>query len=145
MSLRSTFAVAGLLAVALTVSAADATNQAAATPAAKTESTNDLFAGALVAKGKNVEVRRSRLDHEVITFKSSAAARGQNIAPEQTVMVEQQILQRLIQIQLLLPKATEADKTKGTDTANKRFEEIKKRAGTEEALARQLKLVNMSE
>jgi peptidyl-prolyl cis-trans isomerase C len=145
MSIRSTLALAGLLACALTVSAADATNQAEAKPAVAAAAKPDLFPDAMVATGKNVEVRRSRLDHEVITFKASAAARGQNIPPEQTIMVEQQILQRLLQIQVLLPKATDADKAKGKEVADKRFEEIKKRAGTEEAMSRQLKLVGMSE
>jgi parvulin-like peptidyl-prolyl isomerase len=115
---------------------------AAAKPADKL---TELFGDAVVAKGKGVEVKRSQLDSALISIKSAAAARGQPMAPEQMRMLEQQVLQRLIQIQLLLDKATEADKAKGKETAEKRFATILKRAGSDEALNRQLKSVGMTE
>ena len=101
----------------------------------------DLFGNTVVAKGKGVEVKRSQLDDEVIRIKAQAAARGQNIPPEQMAMMEQQMLEQLIQVQLLQAKATEADKAAGKALAEKRFEEAKTKLGSEEALNRQLKLM----
>jgi parvulin-like peptidyl-prolyl isomerase len=80
----------------------------------------------------------------VTSIKSTAVARGQSIPPDQLSMMEQQVLERLIQIQLLLTKATDADKAKGKETSDKRFENVKTRAGSTEDLARQLKSVGMS-
>ncbi|HWQ93399.1 MAG TPA: hypothetical protein VN673_17145, partial [Clostridia bacterium] len=118
-----------------------ATNAPAA-PAARSGS--DLFADNVIVKGKGVEIKRSRLDEEIVSIKAAAAARKQTIPPEHMSLLERQILDRLISIQLLLNKATPADKAKGKETADKRIEEIKKRAGDEETLNRQLKMVGSS-
>jgi peptidyl-prolyl cis-trans isomerase C len=106
--------------------------------------TGDLFPDVPIVKAKGFEVKRSQLDDAVTSIKSTAVARGQSIPPDQLVMMEQQVLERLIQIQLLLTKATDADRTKGQETATKRFENVKTRAGSPEDLARQLKSVGMT-
>lgn len=113
---------------------------APATPAAKN---TELFSGLVVAKGKGVEVKRDRIDQELVAIKSSAAARGQTIAPDQMQMLEQQILQRLIQMQILLGRATDADRARGKELSKQRFDAIKERAGSDEALNRQLTAVGM--
>ena len=105
---------------------------------------DDLFGHEAVAKGKGFEIKRSQLDDSLISIKSSAAARGQNIPPDQMTMLESQVLDRLIQIQLLLAKATDDDRTKGKETSAKRFEAIKARSGSEEAMNRQLKSVGLT-
>jgi peptidyl-prolyl cis-trans isomerase C len=104
----------------------------------------DLFEDKVIAKGKGFEIKRSQLDDTVTSIRSTAIARGQTIPPEQMAMMEQQVMERLIQIQLLLTKATDADKAKGEETSAKRFENVKTRAGSPEALTRQLKSVGMS-
>ena len=106
---------------------------------------SDLFADNVVAKGKGVEVKRGQLDEALVSIKSTAVARGQAIPPEETTRVEQQVLDRMIQIQLLVAMASDADKVKGQETSAKRFENIKTRAVTDEALNRQLKSVGMSQ
>src|SRR5438874_1479531 len=106
---------------------------------------SDLFADVLVAKGKGVEVKRSQLDEMVINVKSSAVAGGQTVPPDRMPMLEQQVLDQLISIQLLLARATDADKTKGKEIGAKRFQEIRTRAGSEEVLNRQLKSVSMDQ
>ena len=116
------------------------TNAAAKPPDKLTE----LFGDPIIARGKGVEVKRSQLDSALTGIKSAAAARGQTMSREQGLMLEQQVLQRLIQIQLLLGKANEADKAKGKETAGKRFDLVLKRAGSDEALDRQLKSVGMN-
>ncbi|MGO8931656.1 MAG: peptidylprolyl isomerase [Limisphaerales bacterium] len=102
---------------------------------------SNLFGKTIVAKGKGVEISRSQLDDEVIRIKAQAAARGQNIAPEQMPMVDREVLDRLIQVQLLEAKATAEDKAAGKALAEKRFEEAKARLGSDEALNRQLKVL----
>ncbi|MCX6923928.1 MAG: peptidylprolyl isomerase [Verrucomicrobia bacterium] len=111
---------------------------AAPKPAVKTA---DLFGNKVVAKGKNVEVTRGQLDDEVIRLKAQAAARNQNIPPEQMGQMERQILEQLIQVQLLQAKATPADKVAGKALAEKRLAEATTRLGSEDALNRQLKLM----
>src|SRR3954470_12587427 len=80
---------------------------APAVPAAPVKSA-DLFEDKVIAKGKGFEIKRSQLDDTVTSIRSTAIARGQSIPPEQMAMMEQQVMERLIQIQLLLTKATDA-------------------------------------
>lgn len=101
----------------------------------------ELFGDSVLARGKGVEVKRSRLDEELVSIKATAAARGQTIPAEQMTALESRILERLIHIQLLLARANEEDKAKGKSNALQRIDEIKTRAGSEETLARQLKAV----
>jgi parvulin-like peptidyl-prolyl isomerase len=115
---------------------APATNK----PAAKSD---DLFGNILVAKGKGVEVKRSQLDEAMISIKAGYAARGQVLPPEQTSMLEQRLLDRLIQLQLFNSRATDADKVKATETVEKRLADAKQRSG-DEVFNRQIKSTGMS-
>jgi parvulin-like peptidyl-prolyl isomerase len=106
---------------------------------------SDLFTNSVVAKGKGFTITRSALDEAMAGIKSQALARGEAITPEQENLLERQILQRLIQVQLLSAKATDADKTAGKELAQERLNEIKMRAGgTDEALDQQLKPLGMT-
>jgi parvulin-like peptidyl-prolyl isomerase len=105
----------------------------------------DLFTNSIVAKAKGFTITRSALDEAMAGIKSQALARGEALSPEQQNMLERQILQRLIQVQLLYGKATDADKKAGKEVADQRLAEIKMRAGgTDEALEQQLKPLGMS-
>ena len=73
-----------------------------------------LFGDPVVAKGKGFEIKRSELDEVMTGLKSAAAARGQTIPPAQLSQLEGRLLNQLIQVQLLLQKATAADKSNGT-------------------------------
>ena len=133
---------AGLLLalIATAVQAADAPP-----PTSKpSDKITELFGDSVVAKGTGVQVKRSELDAAAMGLKAGATARGEKFSSDQAIMLERQVLDRLIQIQLLLAKATDADKAKGKEASDKRFEQIQKRAGTEEALLRQLKSVGMT-
>jgi peptidyl-prolyl cis-trans isomerase C len=114
----------------------------AAAPAKPASKVDDLFNNTVVAKGKGVEVTRALLDDEVIRLKAQMAGRGQTLPPEQAALIDRQVLDQLIQIQLMKAKATDADKAAGKEQAEKRFEEAKTRMGSEEALTRQLKLMD---
>ncbi len=105
----------------------------------------DLFGDSVVAKGKGFSVKRSDLDEAMVNIKSAAAARGQTIPPQELGFIEQQMLDRLVQVQLLLAKATPVDKTAGKDLTDKRFATIKERAKDEDTLNRQLMAMGTSQ
>ena len=130
-----------LICAAARLAAADPTN--GSVPAKPKPS--DLFADVIVAKGKNVEVKRSQLDDMVVNVKSSTLAGGQQIPPDKMALLEEQVLQQLISIQLLMAKANDEDKSKGSEISAKRFQEIRTRAGSEANLNRQLKSVGMDQ
>src|ERR1017187_3065483 len=139
------------LAVALTTSRADAdtapvgTNTAAAGTNATTSATMaSLFGDPVIAKGKGVEVKQSALDEVVLGIKSAAAAHNETIPPQQLLGIESQMLSRLIQIQLLLQKSTDADKAVGKSKAEDQITNLLARAGSQEAFDRQLKAVGMT-
>ena len=114
-----------------------------AAPAAATSMTS-LFGDPVIAKGKGVEVKQSALDEVVLGIKSAAAARNQTIPPQQMMGIESQMLNRLIQIQLLLQKSTAADKTAGMAKAEQQLTNLLARAGSQAAFDRQLKSVGMT-
>ena len=134
-SLVLLLAVAGLTTGRVPAAESTPTNAA---PAAKL---GDLFGSTLVAKGKGIEIKRSQLDDDVIRAKSQLAASGRPVPPEQTVQIERQILEQMINVQLLQAKASEADKAEAKVTAEKRFADAKAKMGSDEALNRQLKLM----
>lgn len=125
--------------------AADPAQTNATAPAKPADKMSQLFGDTIVAKGKGVEVKRSQLDDAVVSAKASMAARGQSVPADRMALVEQGVLDRLIQMQLLLGQATEADKEKGAKQGLARFDQIKTNAVSEETLNRQLKAVGMTQ
>jgi len=105
---------------------------------------SDLFTNAVVAKAKGVTISRSQLDEALIGVKTAAASRG-GIPPEQMAVFERQILQRLIDVQLLNQKATDADKTAAKEQVTKRIADLKKQAGSDELFETRLKSIGMTE
>ena len=103
-----------------------------------------LFGDPVIAKGRGFEIKRSELDEVVMGIKSAAAARGQTIPPGQLTQIEGQLLDRLIQNQLLLQKATDADRTNGVQKAGLQMDMLLERFGSQEVLDRQMKAVGMT-
>jgi peptidyl-prolyl cis-trans isomerase C len=136
-------AAATITSVALAVSP---DNKPAPTPApaASTPKLDAFLPDTVIAKGKGFEIKRSQLDEALVGVKATATSRGQEIPPAQLGMIEKRLLDRLIQIQILKAKATEAQKAEGKKEGDKRFEMIKKRAPSEEMLANQLKSMNLT-
>jgi len=102
-----------------------ATRTAAQTNAKPKDKLTELFGDAVVAKAKGWEIKRSELDSALVSVKASAATRGQSIPPEQLSSIERKVLDELIALQLLLGKATEADKAKGKELFGKSFQKFK--------------------
>ena len=142
-----------LTAVALTTSTALAQTNPPATPAsgaaeaatAPKAKAKPLFADEIIAKGKGFEIKRSQLDDAVIGIKANLAAQNRQLSPEESATVERQVLDRLIQVQLLLQKATDADRAKAKEVAQKRIGDARQRATSEEAFKRQLKAAGLDE
>jgi parvulin-like peptidyl-prolyl isomerase len=128
-------------------SANAAATNAPASAATNTKPTNAmtaLFGDPAIAKGKGFEIKRSELDEVMTGLKSAAIAHGQVIPQVRLVQFEGQMLSRLIQVQLLLQKATVADKAAGTQKTSLQISNLLERAGSQEALDRQIKALGMT-
>lgn len=141
-SLALLCAVAPLAAFAAT-SGVTGTNPPAAVSA------ESLFTNSLVAKGKGVSVSRTQLDDEIIRTKAMIAAQGRSVPTEEMPMMEEQVLEKLISQQIILAKATAADKAKGREEFEKAILKIKTGAKlTDEQyntrLNQQLRLLNLT-
>ncbi len=99
-----------------------------------------LFPDPVIVQGKGFEIKRSDLDEVLSGAKANAAAQGQQLPPEFSVA----ILNQLITIQSLLQKATPADRAVGQVDADLQYTNLLKRFGSAEAFARQLKAVGMT-
>jgi peptidyl-prolyl cis-trans isomerase C len=134
--------VAGALALAAVqfVRAAD-TNAPAAPAAPKAGAKADaLFSDPVIAKGTGVEIKRSQLDDAFIMAKAQAAARGVEFTDADREMLEVQLLDEMIASKILTAKATDADRTKVTEAAEKFIAQGRKQFPTEEAFQEKLKL-----
>ena len=103
-----------------------------------------LFGDPVIAKGKGFEIKRSELDEAVMGIQSTAAARGQTISPGQLTQIEGKMLDQLIQVQLLLQKTTEADKSNGVQRTDLQMKALLERFGSQEAFERQMKAAGMT-
>ncbi len=105
---------------------------------------DDFAIGPVIAKGKGLEIRRSQLDDAFIAFRANLAARGQSLAENRREGAEAQLLERIIVTQLLVNKATAADREKAKTNAVKFFDESRKMADSEESFRRYLKSLGMT-
>ena len=130
--------------------AATAGASTSATPAAANTNVNldatmtALFGNPVIARGKGFEIKQSDLDEVMTGIKAAAAMRNQSIPPEQVKMIENEMLNRLIQVQLLLQQTTDADRAEGQQLADLQLKTLLERAGSPEALNRQFMALGMS-
>jgi parvulin-like peptidyl-prolyl isomerase len=134
---------ATLFALPCAQAAGDASASAAASPK-PTNTMTALFGDPAIARGKGFEIKRSELDDVMTGLKSAAAAHGQTIPQARLVQFEGQMLNRLIQVQLLLQNATAADKAEGAQKASLQISNLLERAGSQQALDRQMKALGMT-
>jgi parvulin-like peptidyl-prolyl isomerase len=107
----------------------------AASPAAAAET------NAIVARAKALEIRRAQLDEATRPALAQAAANGRPVTTEQMPLLERQVLAQLIDIRLLLAKATQADKAAGKAEAEKRYAAARAKAESEDAFKLQLQFL----
>lgn len=139
-------AAAPLAAFAVTGDEAAPPPAAAAKPAVDAD---NLFTNSIVAKGNGVSISRNQLDDEIVRIKAMLAAQGRTPSPEDSASLDEQVLDSLIGKQLVLAKATDADKAKGREDFDKAIQRLKTSQNlTDEQynqrLARQLSLLNVT-
>lgn len=103
-----------------------------------------LFGNKVVAKGDGFEIKQNALDDSLVTIRASAAGKGSDISPQTMERLEREVLRRLINIALLMQLATDDDRAKGKEEADKRIQLLTERAGSDEAMERQLKAVGLT-
>jgi peptidyl-prolyl cis-trans isomerase C len=97
-------------------------DQPASTNSAKPAASLDaLFANSVVAKGKGVEVTRNELDSDVVKTRAFYAARQAQVPPD----LEQEALKSLIMKQLILNRATDAERAAGKADFDTRLAKLK--------------------
>jgi parvulin-like peptidyl-prolyl isomerase len=134
-------------ATATNSSTADAVTNSAATDtnANPLAAMNALFGDPVIAKGNGFEIKQSELDEVMTSVKARAAAQGQTIPPGQLMQFQVMALNELIGTQLLLQKATDADKAAGKKDADTKFAKLLEQAGSQEAFNLQLKAAGITE
>ena len=139
---------ATIVALPLIRTHADAPNTMA-TPGSTGTNSGDmmtaLFGDPVIAKGTGISIKRSDLDQVMTGIKAQAMQRGQEIPPEQLTQLEAGMLERLIDIRVLLQTANDADKAAGDKKAATEMQELLDRSGSKETLDMQLQAANTTE
>ncbi len=112
--------------------------------AAEPAKTDALFADPIVAKGKGFEIKQSRVTEAFILYKSNVAAQGGDVPDEQRPKIQADLLERLIVTEMLMHRATDADKAKGKEASEKYIADMKQQLGTEESFNTQIKATGMN-
>lgn len=105
---------------------------------------DDFALGPVIVKGKGFEIRRGQLDDAFVAYRANLAARGQNMQEGLREGAEAQLLNRMIITELLVKKATDADREKARTNVVKFLLESRKVADTEEDFLRHLKSLGMT-
>jgi peptidyl-prolyl cis-trans isomerase C len=95
-----------------------------------------LFGDPVIAKVGGAEIKQSQLDAVVDAFKARAASQGQMVPTED---LTKNALNSLIVNQVLLQKATDADKADGKKEAEQYIAQTIKRYGSQDLVEAQLK------
>jgi parvulin-like peptidyl-prolyl isomerase len=93
-----------------------------------------LFGDPAIVQAKGFTIKRSDLDQIVSGARANAAAAGQQVPPD----FDATVLNQLITIQLLLQKATDADKATGKTDSDAQYQKLLAHFGSVEAFQRQL-------
>jgi parvulin-like peptidyl-prolyl isomerase len=132
---------AALAAGMLSTSAATSTtNAVVGTNANPKDAMTALFGDPAIVKGKGFEIKRSELDQVLSSAKANATAQGRMMPADFDISV----LNQLITIQVLLQKATDADRVLGKVEADAQYAKLLKQFGSVEAFDHQLKAVGMT-
>jgi parvulin-like peptidyl-prolyl isomerase len=132
-----------ILSAALIAGVISANATAPVTPVTNStsEAMKALFGDPVVVKAKGFEIKRSEVDELMSSLKIRAAGEGQTVPPEYEAVV----LNELVANQLLLQKATAADRASGKAVSDSLFDRELKKYPTPEAFAQQLKAANVTE
>lgn len=110
---------------------------AAASPISAAESLS-LFGDRVVAKGSGFEVKKGEVNQAVLEYKANLAADGKTVPNSQREELRNKIRDRIVALKVVLALATDADRKKGLDVANKFIKAAKDEAKTEKEYERKL-------
>lgn len=116
------------------------TNSAAMGGASSADAMTTLFGDPVLAKAKGFEIKRSTLDQYASNARTQAASSGQQL-PENFDAI---VLNELVTVQMLLQKATPADKAAGKLESDQQFTNMMAHLPSPDALDRELKLAGMT-
>ena len=119
---------------------ADTTKTTVATPT----KTDEGFSDPVVAKGKNFEIKKSKLEDAFVAYKANLNPRAPAPTDDQRSMIKSNLLDRLIFTELLLQKGTDADKKKALEDTDKYIADMKKQIGSDTVFEAQVKSTGMS-
>jgi parvulin-like peptidyl-prolyl isomerase len=132
--------VAGMLSTQAATSTTNPVAGTVGTNANPKDAMTTLFGDPAIVKAKGFEIKRSELDQVLSSAKANASAQGQMLPAD----FEISVLNQLVTIQVLLQKATDADRVLGKVEADAQYAKLVKRFGSAEAFDRQLKAVGMT-
>ncbi len=107
-------------------------------PAAAAAASAPLFDDPVIAKGKGFEIHQSQLDDSVAALKATLASQNQGISPQDEPALRASMLDRMVLTRILVQRATDEDKAKAKELADKFIADTKKKAPSEESYRRQL-------
>lgn len=131
-----------------THAAAPDTTAPTATAGVSTNSTDEmaaLFGDPVIASGKGVAVKRSEMDKVATEIKAAAQESGEAVTPEKLMLIEAQQLEQMIDLQLLLQQANDADKAAGTKKADEYIAALVKQIGSQDELDMRLTAAGTTE
>ena len=99
----------------------------------------------VIARGNGFEVKRGELDDAMTGIRNAYQRQNQTLSPAQALLIERQVLYQLINDDLLLAKATDADRAAGQKTADLQMTAAVENAGSQQALDQRLKEGGLTE
>lgn len=142
--ITSTLALVAGVSLATYAVTADKPADTSKTTVATSTKTDDAFADPVVAKGKNFEIKKSKLEDAFVVYKANLNPRAPAPTDEQRTMIKSNLLDRLIFTELLMQKGTDADKKKAEVDTDKYIADVKKQIGSDTVFEAQVKSTGMS-
>ena len=96
------------------------------------------FDNPVIAHGRGFEIRRAELDDTLTALKGTLATQGQAIARQDEPALRARLLERMILTRILVQRASEDDKARARELADKFIADTKKKAPSEASYRRQL-------
>jgi peptidyl-prolyl cis-trans isomerase C len=97
-----------------------------------------------LAQGRGVEVTQEQLDDAFINLRATLATQGRAVAENQRSVVERQMVEKLALTQLLMGKATEAEKKTAREKVEKLVEDQKAKARSPARFEAQIRSAGLS-
>lgn len=104
----------------------------------------ELFPDPVVAKGKGFEIKQSEVDDAIASLKASLATQNQPFPDRERDTIAAKLLDRLVLTRILLQKATDEDRAKAKELADKFIANTKSKALSEESYRRQVRAAGMT-